>query len=73
MIWKMVQLLGMMLLLAGVILEMQTCKDVYFIVITIGSLIFALGTKFVHYREAEKTKTVPRGTKTIEGKINVGL
>lgn len=69
----MVQLLGMMFLLTGVALELYTRQDVYFVIITIGSLIFALGTKFVHYRETEKQENVPRGTTKIRGEIDVGF
>jgi len=72
MLWKMVQLVGMMLLLAGVVLEVFTRQDVHFITITVGSLIFALGTKFVHYKEKFKTKNVPRGTTEVKGDLNVG-
>jgi len=73
MVWKLVQLIGMMLLLAGVTLELYTRQDVIFYIISIGSLVFALGTKFVHYKE---TKVVPRGTNEkikIKGEIHAGF
>ncbi len=70
--WKMVQLVGMMLLMAGVALELHTHQDLFFTLITIGSLIFALGTKFVHYKEKFKAENVPRETIEIGGEIDVG-
>ncbi len=73
MFWKMVQLAGMMLLLAGVALELYTRQDFYFTLITIGSLVFALGTKLTHYKRQNKKNIVPRETTEIKGDLNVGL
>ena len=48
---ELVQLLGVWLLGVGVAFEFFYNADTHLVVITIGSIIFAIGTKLKHYRE----------------------
>lgn len=69
--WQMVQFIGVIFVTVGVCLELYTRQDIYFFIITAGSLIFALGTKFMYYRRKPDHRTGKPETHTIKGKLKV--
>ncbi len=63
MIWRIVQLTGVIATIFGIIYELVSQAHFGFIFITAGSLIFALGTKYVYWRSIRYRDIVPPGIK----------
>jgi len=53
-IWQLVQCLGVIALCSGVAVECVSRADIGYVIISVGSLFFSLGTKFMYYKRKYK-------------------